>query len=172
MFLKYTKIFFAKRMLSKSFLSANNVNCSEPIKTIGIIVDESCFFEKENLLKLISDKGIKIENIEILVYKDKIKKKEVINYPSFSKNDVSCLATIENTSAKDFNAKKFDMLISYYDVNKTPLIIVTHLSLAKFKVGFALADKRLNHFMINTNVQNYKVFVDELFRYLKILNKI
>lgn len=66
----------------------------------------------------------------------------------------------------------FDMLISYYDTEKKPLLLATHQSKALFKVGFSTVDKRLNHLMINTNVENYKVFVHELFRYLKILNKI
>ena len=43
---------------------------------------------------------------------------------------------------------------------------------AGFKVGFASIDKRLNHFMIDTNAENYIVFMSELFKYLKILNKI
>lgn len=64
------------------------------------------------------------------------------------------------------------MLISFYDTEKMPLLQVTSLSKAQFKVGFATIDKRLNHFMINTNAENHKVFVSELFKYLKILNKI
>ncbi|MBC8882701.1 hypothetical protein H9X57_02750 [Flavobacterium piscinae] len=55
---------------------------------------------------------------------------------------------------------------------KTPLQIVTHKSKADFKVGFTSTDKRLNHFMIDTDVENYTVFVDELFKYLRILNKL
>ena len=49
---------------------------------------------------------------------------------------------------------------------------LSNLSKAIFKVGFASIDKRLNHFMINTNAENYKVFAEEMFKYLRILNKI
>ncbi|HCQ14581.1 MAG TPA: hypothetical protein DIU01_15210, partial [Flavobacterium sp.] len=72
----------------------------------------------------------------------------------------------------DFTNASFDLLISYYDIEKAPLILVTNLSKANFKVGFASVDKRLNHFMIDTNAENYKVFIEELFKYLKILNKL
>jgi len=51
-------------------------------------------------------------------------------------------------------------------------LLTTHLSKASFKVGFASIDKRLNHFMIDTNAENYMVFMEELFKYLKILNKL
>jgi hypothetical protein len=64
------------------------------------------------------------------------------------------------------------MLISYYDFEKAPLMIITQQSKASFKVGFSTIDKRLNHFMIDTNVEKQEVFTNELFRYLKILNKI
>jgi hypothetical protein len=40
-----------------------------------------------------------------------------------------------------------------------------------FKVGFSYIDKRSNDLMINTNIANHKIFIHELFRYLKILNK-
>ena len=60
------------------------------------------------------------------------------------------------------------VVINYYDIEKTPLVLVSHQSKAKFKVGFAAIDKRVNHFMIDANAQNCQVFVDELFKYLKI----
>jgi L-rhamnose mutarotase len=51
-------------------------------------------------------------------------------------------------------------------------VLLSNESKASFKVGFSSIDKRLNHFMINTNAENYTIFIDELFKYLKILNKI
>jgi hypothetical protein len=72
----------------------------------------------------------------------------------------------------NFISERFDLLISYYDVEKAILLNITHNSKASFKVGFSSVDKRLNHLMINTNAENHIVFVHELFRYLKILKKI
>ncbi|NBU80850.1 MAG: hypothetical protein EBS55_04300, partial [Flavobacteriaceae bacterium] len=86
--------------------------------------------------------------------------------------DLSWHATVDKKEVNDFIKEPFDLLINYYDTEKVALLIVTHLSKASFKVGFATVDKRLNHFMINTNAENYIVFIDELFKYLKILNKI
>ena len=45
-------------------------------------------------------------------------------------------------------------------------------SKSKFKVGFDTVDKRVNHFIIKTVVEDFNEFVLELFKYLKILNKI
>jgi hypothetical protein len=63
-------------------------------------------------------------------------------------------------------------LISYYDVEKPALLLTTHYSKALFKVGFASVDKRLNHLLIETTAENYKIYLKELFKYLKILKKI
>ena len=62
---------------------------------------------------------------------------------------------------------EFDLLISYYDIEKPILMLMTQKSKAKFKVGFASVDKHFNRWMINTSLENYKLFISELFRYLK-----
>jgi hypothetical protein len=172
MFLNYVKNFFTQKIVKKSLANAKLEAAHETVKTIGIVFDESYFHEKEALVDELVNHGIEKQNIKILVFKNKIKKNEKFDYPAFSHKDLSWAATFSNSEVKDFMAAKFDLLINYYDTEKSALLLVSNLSKAKFKVGFASIDKKLNHFMINTNAENYKVFVDELFKYLKILNKI
>lgn len=172
MFLNFFKNFSAKRTLKNSSLQAKGNPSDETITTVGLLIDKTYFEDKVNLIEELLANGIKRENIQILLYKDRFKKKETVNYPSFSHKDLSWKGTLDNKNVKEFADKEFDMLISYYDTEKAPLMITTFKSKANFKVGFSTIDKRLNHFMINTNAENYKVFVFELFKYLKILNKI
>lgn len=172
MFLKFFKNFSAKRILNKSSLHLNSVISDKPIQRIGLLIDENNFSEKDNLVQLLVSKGIQENNIFILVYKKKYKKNEIIAYPHYSKKEVSWLGTIDNKDALGFINQKFDLLISFYDQKQIPLVIVTHQSKADFKVGFSAVDKRLNHFMIDTTIEKYTVFVEELFKYLRILNKI
>jgi len=172
MFLNYLKNFFTKKIVKKSLSNVKDVPANETIKSVGIIFDESYFYEKEALVQELVQQGIQESDIKILVFKDKIKKNEQFDYPVFSHRDLSWTATFEKSEVKDFTARKFDLLINYYDTEKSALLLVSNQSKASFKVGFSSIDKKLNHFMINTNAENYKVFVDELFKYLKILNKI
>jgi len=172
MFLNYIKNFFTQKIVKKSLSNVKVNAASETIKTVGIVFDESYFYEKEALIAELVKNGIRETDIEVLVFKNKIKKNEQFDYPVFSHRDLSWQATFSNSEVKDFIAIPFDLLINYYDTEKSALMLVTNLSKAKFKVGFASIDKKLNHFMINTNAENYQVFVDELFKYLKILNKI
>ncbi len=172
MFLNYLKNFFTQKIVKKNLTDVNHIPLNKTIKTIGIIFDESYFYEKDALVQELLEKGIEESDIKVLVFKDKIKKNETFDYPTFCHKDLSWTATFDKSEVKDFIAQKFDLLINYYDTEKSALLLVSDQSKASFKVGFSSIDKKLNHLMIDTNAENYKVFIDELFKYLKILNKI
>ena len=171
MFLNVIKDFFLKRIL-KNNLHNVMISSASSIKTVGLLIDESYFFEKDALVKELKANGILENDVKLIVYKDKLRKNVVYSLPTFSIKHLDWKAEITYPAINDFINEKFDLLISYYDVEKAILLKITHNSKAQFKVGFSSIDKRLNHLMINTNAENYKVFVHELFRYLKILNKI
>ena len=172
MFLDYIKDFSTKKIVKKSLSNVKHSTTNKQIKTVGLILDESYLFEKELLIKELIQNGIQQENIKILVFRDKIKKNEVFDYPIYSNKDLSWIATIDNKEVTNFIKEPFDLLINYYDTEKTALLLVSQMSKASFKVGFSSIDKRVNHFMITTNAEDYKIFINELFKYLKILNKI
>ena len=172
MFLKYIKDYFLKRILKKNLQNVKNISPAVSIQTVGLLIDESYFFEKEALVEELKANGILENNIKLIVYRDKLKKNESYSQPTFSIKHLNWKAEIINPEVNNFISERFDLLISYYDVEKAILLNITHNSKASFKVGFSSVDKRLNHLMINTNAENHIVFVHELFRYLKILKKI
>lgn len=172
MFLNFLKNLFTKKIVKNKLSNVSHEQLGEKIKTIGILIDESYVYERQSLVTELVAKGMKSENISVLVFKNKIKKNEEFEYPAFSYNDLSWRATFSNSDVRNFIARDFDLLINYYDVEKSALLIVSDLSKAKFKVGFAAIDKKLNHFMIDTAAENHKVFTEEMVKYLKILNKL
>ena len=172
MFLNYIKDFFLKKILKNRLQNVKSSSSNFSIQTVGLLIDESYFFEKEALLKELVANGISQNNIKIIVYRDKLKKNEIYSQPTFGASDLNWTAEIKNPVVVDFINEKFDLFINYYDTEKAILLTITNHSKACFKVGFSTIDKRLNHLMINTNAENFKVFIHELFRYLKILNKI
>jgi hypothetical protein len=172
MFIKYIKEISLKKILKSSLQNVKSSSLTTPIKNIGVLIDESYFSDKELLIQELIASGIKENKIKTIVFRDKIKKNETFSQPTFSNKDMSWKGDIKSDFVNDFINEPFDMLISYYDTEKAPLLLITNQSKALFKVGFSTVDKRLNHLMINTNAENHKVFVHELFRYLKILNKI
>ncbi|EIA08404.1 DUF6913 domain-containing protein [Flavobacterium frigoris] len=172
MFLSFIKDFSVKKILKNSLHNVKSNFVSGRIKTVGLLVDQSYFSETPLLIQELVGKGILEEDITVIVYKDKFKKNKSSVRASFSSSHLNWNSEINNLAVNDFIEKEFDLLISYYDVEKAILLVVTHNSKAHFKVGFAAIDKRFNDMMINTNAENYKAFTHELFRYLKILNKI
>ena len=172
MFLNYIKELSVKKTVKNSLLTVKNSIDSGTITSIGLLIDESYFAEINLLVNELSSNGILANNIEVIVYRDRLKKNKNISQATFSSKDLNWNGTIDSVAVNDFVNKEFDLLISYYDVEKAILLVLTNESKARFKVGFSSIDKRLNDLMINTNAENYKVFTHELFRYLKILNKI
>jgi hypothetical protein len=167
MFLNYIKVFFVKKSLNKNLDNIKNCAFTTDIQTVGLLIDGSDFSEKDALLAELVSRGIVEKNIKVVVYKDKFDKKEAYTCPTFGINHLNWSGEITENLLKDFIKEEFDLLISYYDIEKAMLMLITQNSKAKFKVGFASVDKRLNRVMINTDVREYKVFVNELFKYLK-----
>ncbi len=172
MFLNQIKDFIVKNKVKKRLSNAIPNFNPNPIKTVGIIFDETHFEKKVALINELIKKGIALEKISVLIFNTVIKKNQPFEHPTFSSNDFTMSANFKNPDVNEFILKKFDLLINYYDIEKAALLQVSNLSKANFKVGFSSIDKRINHFMINTTTDNYKIFIEELFKYLKILNKI
>lgn len=172
MFLNKIKNFWSKKNVKKRLTDVKHTDSNNKIKKVGLIIDEAYFNDKVKLIQELTLNGILPNDIEFIAFRDTIKKNEVFDYSVFSNKDMSWNETFATQQANDFMAKNFDLLISYYDVEKAPLMLMTLHSKADFKVGFSSVDKRLNQFMIDTNAENYKVFINELFKYLKILNKL
>jgi hypothetical protein len=170
--LNIIKDFFIKYNIKKSLTESSLKESNAFVKTVGLLIDETYFFEKEDLLADLVAIGIKKEQITLLIFRDRLKKNNPILVDSFQYSDINWIGNFDNPKVEHFIQTQFDMLISFYDTEKMPLLQVTSLSKAQFKVGFTNIDKRLNHFMIHTNAENHKVFVTELYKYLKILNKI
>lgn len=172
MFLRFIKNFALKKYIKKCLSGSISFAIPDRIVTVGIIVDESYFSDREALVEKLASDGIKKENIETLSFKEKVKSKEVLDYLYYSRKNISSTGIFLKEDVAAFINKPFDMLINYYDVEKPALLLATVKSKAKFKVGFSNIDNRFNSFMISTEAEKYTEFASELLKYLKILNKI
>ena len=172
MFLKYIKSFLLNKTLKNNLCNVKKESLNVPITRVGLIVDETLFFETSALKQEIISCGIEKKNINVIVYRDVLNSKSVYSEPTFGLKDLNFKSEFTQQPINEFVLNEFDLLINYYNEEKPFLLLLTHKTKAKFKVGFSSVDKRLNHFLINIDLANYKGFTHELFRYLKILNKI
>jgi hypothetical protein len=172
MFLNYIKNFLLKKTLKKSLHNVKSETLDSAIVKVGLIVDESNFKKTEALKQEIISSGISENNIKVIIFRDVVQTKEVYLEPTFGLKDVNFKSEFTQLPINEFILEEFDLLINYYDEEKPFLKLLTHRTKAKFKVGFSDVDNRLNHFLISISLGDYKGFTSELFRYLKILNKI
>lgn len=172
MFLDYLKNFVIKKAINKS-LSVDIVPTDvHKIKTVGIVVDDVFLDHISKLKQNLVTYGIAEENIEIIIRKSKTKIEEDNSYKTFNASIVTWTGTLLDPAIENFVAKDFDLLINYYDQKKPVLLLISSLSRANFKVGFATIDKRINSLIIDAPARDYEIFDKELFKYLKILNTI
>ncbi|WP_163401117.1 DUF6913 domain-containing protein [Flavobacterium fluviatile] len=167
MFLNYLKDFFIKKTLKNNFHNVKKEVFTSNIQTIGLLIDESNFRHSKALIKELISNGIDSERIKIVVYRNKFKDKKEYSFLTFGKKHVDWRGDVKVPFLAEFIETEFDLLISYYDVQKPILKLITNQSKARFKVGFASIDKNINRWMINTALENYKLFVFELFKYLR-----
>ncbi len=154
-------------------LSNSPVNHSaDIIQSVGLIFDGNLNIELENVLKELVEHGIDKNQIKVLIFKNKINKNEVFKHELVTYKEFNLSGELTHSKAELFLNTNFDLLINYHEFDKSPLVYLSYLSKAIFKVGFNTQDKTVNKFMVNTNIYNYQLFIDELFKYLRILNKI
>ena len=142
------------------------------IQSVGVIFDGNLNIELENVIKELVEHGIDENQIKVLIFKNKINKNEVFKHEFVTYKEFNWSGELTHSKAELFLNTNFDLLINYHEFDKPPLGYLSYLSKANFKVGFNTQDKTVNKFMVNTNIYNYQLFVDELFKYLRILNKI
>ncbi|WP_371924134.1 hypothetical protein [Flavobacterium sp. HSC-32F16] len=167
MFLNYIKEFFVKKSLKNNLNIVKNEVFTSNIQTVGLLVDETQFRYSKELIKELVSNGIAEENIKIVAYRRKFKKKKIYSKPTFGRKHIDWRGQITEVFLSEFINTEFDLLISYYEVEISVLMMLTSKSKAKFKVGFSSVDKKLNRWMIETTTAEYKLFISEFFRYLK-----
>ena len=172
MFLDKIKRFVLNRTLKKNLYNVKDESLNSPLVRVGLIVDESNFAETAALKQEVISNGISENNIKVIAFRNDVKSNKVYLEPTFGLTDLNFKSEFTQQAINEFLSEEFDLLISYYDEENPFLMLLTHRSKAKFKVGFSAVDNRLNHFLLNIGLEDYKVFTSELFRYLKILNKI
>lgn len=172
MFYKTIKDFFLKKYIKNSIFNELTAVNNEVIKTIGILIDGRRFDQSEQLINEINKYSNNQFKINILVFRKKTNKNEIITNPFYTKKNIGFNGTIRKDEVKNFINFPFDLLINYFDEKDLNLEVISVLSNAKFKVGIESSNQSINHFFIKTNLEEYKSFTKILFDYLKIFKKI
>ncbi|MGL5113002.1 MAG: DUF6913 domain-containing protein [Flavobacterium sp.] len=169
MFFNWFKNFFLKRKLNKIVSNIATFSLSQKAQTVGVLVDETAFFQARALHQTLIAFGFQEEDIFILTFNNIKSLKSEGAYPAFGWQDISAGLKIKTGKVATFVQQPFDVLVSYYDSHNSLLQWITYQSKASSKVGFYEVDHRLNNVIINTSINNYKQFVQEFVRVLRVI---
>ncbi len=142
------------------------------LKTLAVLVDASYDINISSLIKLANELGVTPDKLKIVGYKEDKEIEDDNNVVYYNDKNFGVKGVMKSGALQEFINKDYDVLISFYEENKIELNYVAAASKAKFKVGFAKVDHRINDLIIGATVNNPNLFIKELKKYLKILQVI
>lgn len=148
-----------------------NVNADKVI-SLGIILNIDEINDFESLRELADHIKVRPNKLKIIAFSSS-KKDGIHSWDEcYNPKDFGWNGAIKNMELKAFLETEFDVLISYYQKEILELKLITAESKAKFKIGILQSDERLNDLIIKTNLKQFSLFKEEVFKYLTILKKL
>ncbi|GAA3577302.1 DUF6913 domain-containing protein [Snuella lapsa] len=161
-----------KRHLNK-LISERFVNVDDAkVNKLGVILNLNEIDDIELFRGLAAYLKVRPNKLKVIAFSSNGKEKANAWDLCFNPSDFGWNGTVKNVELKSFLDIEFDVLISYYTEELLELKLLTALSKSRFKVGILQTDKRLNDLIIKTDIKEFNVFKEELYKYLTILNKI
>ncbi|WP_299678873.1 hypothetical protein [uncultured Dokdonia sp.] len=157
------------RKLKKETESRTYTPSGRQIRSLGIVQEGDRPFDANKIKQLAATLGIKENDIVVLSYMPKLSKAQKDAPGVYSGKGIGWNGTLKTTTLKEFVAKDFDILLSYYSEDRLPLQIVSGLSKATFKVGLIEDAQSFQDLVITTAIDEETLFINELEKYLQIL---
>lgn len=157
---------FQKLLLEKE---AGREISHDSIKTIGIISTDE--ISKWIDVKKDVEAVFEIEAIQQFSFRPYSKKNKESS-AHFSEKSFGWKAQVKDAKLKSFLDEPFDLLIGYFNKNHLYTELAVLQSNAKFKAGISKVNQQLYDIEISEYPKNTIRFLEELKRYLKILNKL
>src|SRR5690606_40273403 len=167
------KIKAGRKFLRQGLKSPSQiVNREKGISSVGCIVDLDKFDHANLFYEFVEEFSLHPNSVKIIGYKGFYDKNSPYSTPVFSDKDLGWKATIENSYALEFLNREYDLLVNYYTDDNLLLQLMTLKTKARLKVGFGEVDRNLNDLIMNTSLEDFQTFKQELGKYLRILNEI
>ncbi|MEP3836671.1 MAG: hypothetical protein ABJM36_03440 [Algibacter sp.] len=172
MILKGFKENSIKKYLNKLLANREVTVSNSQVISLGVIVNIDEFDDFEVFRELADYIKIRPNRMKVIAFSSS-KKESLLSWDQcYNPRDFGWKGAIKNTELQTFLNKEFDVLISYYEKEILELKLITAESKAKFKIGILQTDERLNDLIVKTNLKQFDLFREEVFKYLTILKKI
>ena len=158
------KNFYLKNKIRKNFktLERYNQRLDSHLVKVGCIIDMDIVKEVNPLLELMKYYSIRPENYIILGYKRISEETHTNGVPFLVDKEINWQGKVRNYHADRLAEQEYDMLINYFNEPKLPLLLLSSSIRAKLRVGFQGVDMQYNDIVIGCNLDQEKIFADEL----------
>jgi hypothetical protein len=163
--------FFVQKKIEKKSTQFKPSNTNK-IKTIILVIDESQQDFKTKILFKIKEMGIDESKLSVLIYCKTLEKEKKYEFPTFSNASFSNFGLVKSEDLKTIFNKSFDLLITFYQTKNILLDYVILKINSDFKVGLTASQNQNFHLAVNCTTNDVKTYLNETFKYLKILNKL
>ena len=160
---------FLKEELKKPFAT---VARKKGIASIACLVDLDQFENPNLFYEFVEDFGLRPNAVKIIGYKSQYDKNSPYSTPVFSDKDLGWNGAIENSYVLEFLSREYDMLVNYFVEENLLLQIMSIKTRARVRVGFKDVDTKYNDLILDTPIKDFKMFKQELKKYLIVLNEI
>ncbi|MEX0273798.1 MAG: hypothetical protein AB3N16_05415 [Flavobacteriaceae bacterium] len=160
---------FFKREIDKPITAPKR---KKGIASVGCIVDIDTFEDTNVFYELVEEFSLRPNAVKIIGYKKEYDKNSPYSTPVFSNKDLGWNGDIENSYALEFLGREYDLLINYFDGDNLMMQLLSLKTRAKIRVGFKTVDKRLNDLILDVPYTDFKMFKQELKKYLKVLKEL
>ena len=165
---KTNQIFFNKKLIE---LQKNSeVSSNKKIENVLVLLSNP--ENQDEIIKDLSRKlNLSIHHFDVLIFQPKKDKNNLIENAFYS-TDFGWYGKFRSVFLKDILTKKYDLLINYYKVDNIYVNLLLLQCKCDFRVGFAILNKALFQLLIDCDTNDYKLFNEELKKYLTILKKL
>ncbi|WP_121665579.1 DUF6913 domain-containing protein [Mesonia aquimarina] len=163
------KKYYSRKIVQQS-LANHRPSSVKELKKVGVILSQTefDFLDHSAFAKTLN---IKKEQLFFMIFSAS---KEVTKNPQisfFSKKELTLNGTFKKESeVRLFQQKKYDLLINYFSEINLELLLLSASIQANLKIGFPIEENRLNDLDIKENPKNWQQFLNELKKYLSVIN--
>ncbi|MFK7812500.1 MAG: hypothetical protein AB8B59_08400 [Maribacter sp.] len=160
---------FLKEELKKPY---DALQRKKGITSVACLVDLDAFENANLFYEFVEDYGLRPNAVKIIGYKKLYDNNSPYSTPVFSDKDLGWNGAIENSYVLEFLSREYDMLVNYYTEENLLLQLMSVKTRARVRVGFKEIDSKYNDLILDIPMKNFKVFKQELKKYLRVFNEI
>lgn len=166
------KMKVAKQRMASVFKN-NRSGAEKKVPKFGVILDSDDDSLKEKFLKIKEEFNLRDTDLVVLICREEMKKGDEYQGLVFSRKDLNWKGAVKNGEVLNFVQGPMDVLISFTEKESKLAAFLVSVSNADLKVGRADDENASGLFdiVINTKFDEVEVFMMELKKYLRIINK-